>query len=95
MWLRSHLKWWIAVRRSRDFKGAIPHFCVLRETGSSVTLVEYVPDQDMGASGDYLVLFDGMYRVRQFRVVAEGQGKTLFSAMKSCRSSRRGKKAAP
>lgn len=88
LWLSGRCRDIAGVRRSHGLGGAIPHFVLVRDRGHTLTLVEYLPlrrKQSLFSRGDFALLFDGRYRVRRFRLVAEGVGESLLEAARAAR----------
>lgn len=75
----------MAVRRSVSLGGMVPHFGVVREHGRRITLIEYIPRRRKSApadkQGQSFLLFNGLFRVREFRQTGIGTGDTLREAM--------------
>lgn len=69
LWLKGHMKpyWW--TRRSLHFRGAVPHSGVAYHgPWKKVYVVEYVPPKKaLGSSRNMLLLFNGSYRVWEFK----------------------------
>lgn len=86
IWLKSGARHWIAVRRSVSFAGMVPHFSHVRERGRELVMVDYIPRKRKPriiSRGDSLLLFDGLYRVRRYRLESVGTGDTLRDAVRS------------
>ena len=72
LWAASRGKDWVSVRRSRWFKGLVPHFSTFRGKGRYCLHVEYVPNRKQGdpkEAGDCLAIFPGVYRATLYRRV--------------------------
>lgn len=84
LWGMSRGRSWMSIRRSVSFRGLIPHFGVVREHGPSITMIEYIPRRrkhSKDGDGQCFCLFDGLFRVREFRQTGVGTGDTLREAM--------------
>ena len=93
LWWRSHLRSGIGVKRSEGLRGLIPHFFYVRERKSKeLVLIDYIPRQRKHGlldRGDSVLVFDGLYRVRIYRLVATATADTLPEAKRSALSLRR------
>lgn len=88
LWLSSRGYSVIGIQRSVSLGGMIPHFLVIRECGPWLTVIDYVPRQrktSFFGRGDFALLFNGQYRVRRYRLVANGAGDCTKSAIRSLR----------
>lgn len=91
LWLSSRGHCVIGVRRSEGLGGLVPHFLVIRGRGTWLTVFDYVPRQrktSFFGRGDSALLFNGQYRVRRYRLVANGAGDCTKSAIQSLRKNR-------
>lgn len=87
LWGMSRARSWLAVKRSVSLWGLVPHFSVVRDHGRRLTVIEYIPRRRKHAFSDRMgqsfMLFDGLYRVREYRMVGMGTGDTLRDALSS------------
>ena len=79
LWLFSHGRCVIGVRRSVSLGGLVPHFLVIRGRGAWLTVIDYVPTNrktSFFGRGDFALLFNGQYRMRRYRLVSSAVGKS-------------------
>lgn len=83
IWLVSHMRAYVWTRRSLSFRGLVPHFGTAHHGGfRRGVVIEYVPPKrELGSMRNMLVLFDGSYRVWEFRAVRVRRFRTLAEAM--------------
>ena len=78
-----------AVRRSRWFSGLIPHAANIRANGRFAWVMEYIPRRERQGEqkpdDDSVALFNGRYRVRIFRRVADQRADTFKAALEAAR----------
>lgn len=81
------------MKRSEGLRGLIPHFFYVRERKSKeLVLIDYIPRQRKHGlldRGDSVLVFDGLYRVRIYRLVATATADTLPGAKRAALSLRR------
>lgn len=76
LWRQGGRHDWLAFRRSRFWRGFIPHAMHIREDGPELVMTEYVPPSEPGDKGaDSQLLFDGYYRIRRYALVEESRVK--------------------
>lgn len=88
IWLSSRGYSVIGIRRSVSLGGMIPHFLVIRERGLWLTVIDYIPryrKESLFGRGNSALLFNGMYRIRRYRIVASGIGASQESAIQRLR----------
>lgn len=86
LFVASHGRNSIWVKRSEGKRGRIPHMGVMRERGRELTVVDYIPRKrksSMFDRGQCFVLFDGLFRVRRYRLMGVGTGDTLSEAYRA------------
>lgn len=86
-WWRAKLtrKIFLAVRRSNSIGGMVPHAAVVRDRGREVVIIDYIPRAPKGSvvgEGDSMCAFEGLYRVRKYRLEAIGTGDTFIGAVR-------------
>jgi len=72
--------------RSRGLKGLVPHFFHIKEKDNYLILEDYIPRQrknNFKDRGESFILFDGMYRVRIYKLVANSTSDSLTGARRS------------
>ena len=87
-WFSSRGRSIFGVRRSEGLGGLVPHALVIRQRGAWLTVVDYVPRRRKASffgRGDFALLFRGRYRVRRYRLVAEGSGDCAKAAIHQLR----------
>lgn len=65
----------------------VPHLGIARERDRELVVVDYIPRRRKSrlvGRGDSFALFDGLYRVRRYRLEAIGSGDSLREAVISC-----------
>lgn len=82
-----------AVRRSRWFAGLIPHTANARFQGRYAWCMEYIPRRerqgDPKPDGDSVVVFEGQYRVRAYRLIADSRAETFAEAFDNAKTQAR------
>ncbi len=89
LWLASHGFSVIGIRRSVSLGGLIPHFMVIRERGTWLTVIDYIPrhrKETFLGHGNSALLFKGLYRIRRYRIIASGTGLSHGAAIQQMRS---------
>lgn len=85
-WIGKRGRSWIALRRSLNVQGKVPHFAHIMEKGDRMVVVDYIPtkpkDRILGP-GNIFFAFKGIYRVRRFKLESIGAGTTLKEAARS------------
>ena len=84
-WFHNNLKTGLGITRSRGLKGLIPHFFHIRERDDYMIVEDYIPRQRKNTfkdRGESFVLFDGMYRVRIYKLESISTSDTLFRVRK-------------
>lgn len=90
LWLASRGRSIFGVRRSEGLGGLVPHALVIRERGAWLTVVDYVPRKRKASffgRGDFVLLFNGKYRVRRYRLVGKGYGNCAKAAIHQAKTS--------
>lgn len=88
LWFGSRGRSIFGVRRSEGLGGLVPHALVIRERGALLTVIDYVPrkrKRSFIGRGDFVLLFNGKYRVRRYRLVGKGYGDCARSAIRQLR----------
>lgn len=82
VWGASRMRAYVWTRRSLHFGGRVLHFGTAHHGGfRRVVVIEYVPPKSrLWTLGNMLVLFDGSYRVWEFRAVRVRRFRTLAEA---------------
>lgn len=65
----------------------VPHLGIARERDRELTVVDYIPRRRKSRlfdRGDSALVFDGLYRVRRYRLAEVGTGDTLREAVAAC-----------
>lgn len=93
LWWQGGMRSAIGVRRSEGLRGAVPHFFHVKERRgrTEVVLVDYIPRRRKHSflgRGDSVLAFDGVYRVRIYRLVATATADTLREAYRDALSRR-------
>lgn len=71
LWVLGHCKHYAWIRRSYSFKGYLPHFGIAEHGGwKYLRVVEYIPPKKKWTRKNFLVAFEGSYRVWHFRLVS-------------------------
>ena len=89
-WLSSRGRSIFGVRRSEGLGGLVPHALVIRERGAWLTVIDYVPRKrkmSFFGRGDFVLLFNGRYRVRHYRLMGKGYGDCAKAAIRQARIS--------
>lgn len=92
LWVRSRFRSGIGVKRSQGLAGLVPHFFHVRERGQGLVVEDYIPRRRKVRAldnGDSFALFDGLYRVRVYRLDAQATADTLFAARRDALRRRR------
>lgn len=92
LWVRSRFRSGIGVKRSQGLAGLMPHFFHVRERAGLLMVEDYIPRRRKSRlfeRGDSFVLFDGLYRVRVYRLDAQATADTLFAARRDALRRRR------
>lgn len=89
LWAASRGRALIWMRRSLHFRGVIPHAGTCHHAGRRrMRMVEYIPCKAaLWSRRNFVFLFDGTYRVWEFRAVRVRR----FSSMRAVRAYLRGK----
>ncbi len=83
LWVRSRLRGGLGVKRSVGLHGLVPHFFHVTERGRYLIVEDYIPRRRKERwvdRGDSFVLFDGLNRVRVYKLDAQATSDTLFGA---------------
>ena len=83
LWINNRLRTGIGIKRSVGLKGLIPHFFHIKEKDKLLIVEDYIPRKRKNRitdNGESFVLFDGLYRVRIYRLEATSTNDTLFGA---------------
>jgi len=83
LWFMSHCRSYAWITRSHSFRGLIPHFGTAERAGwRYLRIIEYVPPKhDLWTPKNWLLLFDGTYRVWHVRVVSVRRWATKEQAL--------------
>lgn len=83
IWGVGHCRQYAWVRRSHSFRGLIPHFGFAERAGwRYMRTVEYVPpSRRRWTRRDCVILFDGHYVVRHFRLLSIRRWATKEQAL--------------
>lgn len=88
LWVGSRGRAWLWLRRSESLRGLIPHLGIVRERGRELVVIDYIPrirKSRLAGPGASIALFDGLYRVRRYKLTSIGTGDTLREAAATCR----------
>lgn len=88
IWGASRMRSYAWTRRSLHFHGLVPHFGTAHHAGfRRGAIIEYIPPKRaLWSVRNLLVLFDGSYRVWEFRAVRVRRFRSLKEAMEVVRN---------
>ncbi len=83
IWFASRMRHYAWITRSHSFRGVIPHFGTANVAGWRMfKVIEFVPPKrDLWTRRNWLLVFDGHYRVWHLRVVSVRRWETKEQAL--------------
>jgi len=83
LWVAGLCRQYAWVRRSRSFRGAIPHFGIAEARGwRHVRVIEFIPPKNaLWTPRNWLLMFEGHYRVTHLRVMSVRRYATREEAL--------------
>lgn len=81
LWAASRARGYAWVRRSKSFRGLIPHFGYAEELNDHLIIVEYVPpEKQLWTLKNLVIVFQGQYKATVMRRIAGASFPDLKTA---------------